>query len=215
MGVWCVGKARVFPASMRFPGTGVVSGMAEKFFRDAGVGSLAYKAIVLRGKPLWEYGRIPRGGSGDLCGKKDSAGLAGGARFAGAPAGNMRTARHDRMEKTSPFPGSGAFFGNGVGFWHGDEDFSGALAMPGFDCSAGTYVGAFGGQVRFGGSGRGGGGWGDFCPGYGRPPRRGVGGLRAQTKPANAKIAPIKEKSEAIFASCVGCTCSLRSLTSR
>ena len=142
-------KARFFPASMRFPGTGLVSGMAEKFFRDAGVGSLAYKAIVLRGKPLWEYGRIPRGGSGDLCGKKDSAGLAGGARFAGAPAGNMRTARHDRMEKTSPFPGSGAFFGNGVGFWHGDEDFSGALAMPGFDCSACAYVGGFGGQARF------------------------------------------------------------------
>ena len=150
---------------MRFPGTGVVSGMAEKFFRDAGVGSLAYKAIVLRGKPLWEYGRVPRGGSGDLCGKKDSAGLAGGARFAGAPAGNMRTARHDRMEKTSPFPGSGAFFGNGVGFWHGGEVFSGALAMPGFDCSAGTYVGAFGGQVRFGGSGRGGGGWGALVMG--------------------------------------------------
>ena len=38
--------------------------------------------------------------------------------------------------------------------------------------------------------------------------------LRALTKPANAKIALNKEKSGAIFASCVSCTCSLRSLTS-
>ena len=37
---------------------------------------------------------------------------------------------------------------------------------------------------------------------------------KALINPANAKIALIKEKSEAIFASCVSCTCSLRSLTS-
>ena len=37
---------------------------------------------------------------------------------------------------------------------------------------------------------------------------------RALTKPTTAKIAPIKKKSEAIFASCVSCTCILRSLTS-
>ena len=36
---------------------------------------------------------------------------------------------------------------------------------------------------------------------------------RALTKPVNAKIALNKEKSEAIFASCVSCTSSLRSLT--
>ena len=38
-------------------------------------------------------------------------------------------------------------------------------------------------------------------------------GFRVLTKPANAKIALIKEKSEAIFASCVSSTCRLRSLT--
>ena len=41
-----------------------------------------------------------------------------------------------------------------------------------------------------------------------------LAGLRALTKPANAKIALNKEKSGAILASCVSCTCSLRSLTS-
>ena len=40
------------------------------------------------------------------------------------------------------------------------------------------------------------------------------GGLRALTKPTTAKIALIYGKSEAIFASCVSCTCILRSLTS-
>ena len=39
-------------------------------------------------------------------------------------------------------------------------------------------------------------------------------GARALTKPTTAKIAPIKKKSEAIFASGVSCTCILRSLTS-
>ena len=38
--------------------------------------------------------------------------------------------------------------------------------------------------------------------------------FRALTKPATAKIALIYKKSEAIFASCVSCTCILRSLTS-
>ncbi len=51
-----------------------------------------------------------------------------------------------------------------------------------------------------------------FVNGLGRPPYSGR--PRALTKPANAKIAPIKEEVEAIFASCVSCTCSLRSLTS-
>ena len=41
-----------------------------------------------------------------------------------------------------------------------------------------------------------------------------AGALRALTKPATAKIALIYKKSEAIFASCVSCTCILRSLTS-
>ena len=40
------------------------------------------------------------------------------------------------------------------------------------------------------------------------------GAHRALTKPATAKIALIYKKSEAIFASCVSCTCILRSLTS-
>ena len=41
-----------------------------------------------------------------------------------------------------------------------------------------------------------------------------AGGPRALTKPANAQIALLKEKSEAICASGVSCTCSLQSLTS-
>ncbi len=38
--------------------------------------------------------------------------------------------------------------------------------------------------------------------------------LRALTKPTTARIALIYKKSEAILASCVSCTCILRSLTS-
>ena len=40
------------------------------------------------------------------------------------------------------------------------------------------------------------------------------GPFRALTKPTTARIALIYEKSEAILASCVSCTCILRSLTS-
>ena len=47
-----------------------------------------------------------------------------------------------------------------------------------------------------------------------KPPPRFVRAVRALTKPTTAKIALINRKSEAIFASCVSCTCILRSLTS-
>ena len=51
-----------------------------------------------------------------------------------------------------------------------------------------------------------------FLAGYGEDARKAR--ARALTKPTNAKIAPIKKKPEAIFASGVSCTCILRSLTS-
>ena len=59
----------------------------------------------------------------------------------------------------------------------------------------------------------------NFAPERVAPGQKRAGGNiaarpRALPKPANAKIALIKEEAEAIFASCVSCTCSLRSLTS-